>query len=717
MKKILLIMISLGFLICSVLSIFLFDLKESYQQVYFPGTNVSTIEITSWAKDRKSIDILTELENFAKEQKINIYKKQFSTSNKGGVNYDYYYSIYNRSKVRDVIPLKNVDIENHKILSTNNGDIDLFNKNSSMTLQPLVKAEEKSIIGFYSFQYQTNNQREMIKNKLTDLGLIYNDYNSLNIKYFIGTLLAMPGIFILMISAIIFMIVMFFVTLYEIFMRYKELAILKLHGYKKRTIYVYIMIEKLKLIIYLLLPTMIILFSFVWFAFEGKRFFDFILFSMLIFIVYIIAILFINSVVFVAVKYVTIQRMIKNKQPFKFINILNITSKYVASFILIFLVFNLLHTQKDLNDRIHKMKDWDKLKSYAFFEYGGKASDLANNEKQNYQNGLSIVNLYKKVEGRSILMAPSSYFMPGSSGSRYDESISQKYAVVNSNYLKNHQVFDIDNNSLENLKPKSDTELTLLVPEKYRSLEKELKKDFLDYFRTQKYFDKVVIKEMTQDDFKSQNLSLDFHYIKNNQYQFLYDHTNSFEKESVTDCILVLIDSSTFGPESYVSYISNGRILTEVNDIMNSYRELLPVISETKTEDLIIGTPGVYASVSKKISDLKQESLILKFTLIFVSLLLFFIVFITILNYLERSKFVLAVQTIHGYSFMDKHYKFIFIIVSLWCITLLTFVLFFGVSLFIISLIVGVASFELLLTHFIIRTSEYKGIVSVVKGE
>ncbi|PGE24300.1 hypothetical protein COM63_33090, partial [Bacillus cereus] len=67
-----------------------------------------------------------------------------------------------------------------------------------------------------------------------------------------------------------------------------------------------------------------------------------------------------------------------------------------------------------------------------------------------------------------------------------------------------------------------------------------------------------------------------------------------------------------------------------------------------------IGTPGVYASVSKKISDLKQESLILKFTLIFVSLLLFFIVFITILNYLERSKFVLAVQTIHGYSFMDK---------------------------------------------------------------
>ncbi|WP_353054468.1 DUF1430 domain-containing protein [Bacillus thuringiensis] len=84
---------------------------------------------------------------------------------------------------------------------------------------------------------------------------------------------------------------------------------------------------------------------------------------------------------------------------------------------------------------------------------------------------------------------------------------------------------------------------------------------------------------------------------------------------------------------------------------------------------------------------------------------------------MERSKFVLAVQTIHGYSFMDKHYKFIFITVSLWCITLLTFVLFFGVSLFIISLIVGVASFELLLTHFIIRISEYKGIVSVVKGE
>ncbi|PEA52900.1 hypothetical protein CON64_21175 [Bacillus pseudomycoides] len=720
MKKILAIMISLGYIICSALSVYLFDLKESYQQVYFSGTNVFTIEVTSWAKDRKVVDILTELDSFAKENKINIYKKQFSTSNKGGVYYEYYYSIYDQAKVKDVIPLKKNFIQNSNALLTDDADIDLFNKDSSMVLQPLIKAEQKSILGFYSFQYTTNNQYKMINEKLKGLGLTYKDYNSLNTKYFIGTLFSMPGIYILAISIIVFMIMMLFVTLYEIFMRYKELAILKLHGFKKRTIYIYLLKEKLKLTFVFLLPTVIILFLFIWFNYEGKRLFDFMMFSTLVFFFYIISIIIIYSLVFFVVKYVAIQKMIKNKQPFYLINILNLTAKYIGSFILIFLMFNLVNIQKDLDMRMDKLKDWDKFKSYAFFEYGGKAADSSDDVRQQYKNTKDISDLYKQIENRSILMAPSNYFQSSHgaiSKVDEDESIFKKYAVINNNYLKFHEVRDTEDRSLKDLKPKSDNELILLVPEKYHSMEKEIENKFLKYFRSQKYYDKVMIKEMTKDEVKLQNVSINFHYIKNNQTHFLYDHTNSFKTELATDCILVLIDSNTFGPLSYVSYLANGRVLTKVKDITNPYKELLPIINETHTNDLIIGTPGVYGSVSKKISDLKQESLMLKSTLIFVSVILFFIIIITILNYLERSKFILAVQTIHGYSFMNKHYVFIYISLGSWFITLLTSILLFGFSSFIVLMIVVITFLELILTYSFIRSFEYKEIISVIKGE
>ncbi|QWI52479.1 DUF1430 domain-containing protein [Bacillus mycoides] len=717
MKKVILIIISLGFLICSSLSVFLFDLKESYEQIYFPGENVSTFEVTSWKKDKKNIDILNELDQFAKDNKINVYKKQYSTSNKGGVNYDYYYSIYVPSKVRDVIPINNSNINNKGVFSTNSGDIELFNKSSNMVLQPLLKAEEKSVIGFYSFQYKNSSQYKLITDKLSSLGLVYNSYNSLDFKYVISTFFAMPGIFILMLSVIIFIVMLFFVTLYEIFMRYKELAILKLYGYRKRTIYFQMLFEKMKLILYIMFPILGIFFTFVWVKYEGNRFLEFVLFSILIFLIYILITMLISSLVFFVIRFVTIQKMIKNKQPFRFVNVLNITAKYIASFVMVFLIFNIVDKQKDLNMKIDRVKDWDKVKSYVFFEYGGKASDSANDRQLHYQNAKNIVDLYKEVEERSIVVAPSDYFMPGAPDINYSENISNKYIVINSNYLKMHPVFDINNKSLEGLKPKSDTELTLLVPEKYRSMEKEIRSHFLKYFRLQKYFDKVFIKEMTKDEMNLQNITIDFHYIKNNQSNFLYDHTNSFKNESVIDSILVLIDSNTFGPESYTSFLGNGRIFTKVVDINNSYKELLPVISDTKTEELIMGTPGVYGSVSKKINDLKQESLMLKFTLLFVSITLLSIIFITVLNYLERNKYILAVKTIHGYSFINKHYKFIYVSLGSWFITLVSSVVLFGFSLFVISSNLALICLELLLINFIVRILEYKEIVSVVKGE
>ncbi|WP_077302840.1 DUF1430 domain-containing protein [Virgibacillus pantothenticus] len=716
MKKVWVAFLTVGLVLIN-LAIFLTYQQKEISTYFKSDENNFNITVGDWSKSVPPKQLLTELDTFAKENQFNIYKKVMYGGETTQQNLKIYASIHNKELFHKEFNIPNQIQLNRKEPLGSDKEIALFNKNFAINLYPIEEANEENIRGFYTFQMNNPKDINLIKNKLTDMGF---NYSLVKMTNFLDMIVSNPPYIALTIILSVYIILFLLVTLYEIFMRYNEIAVYKLHGYRSANIIQTLLLEKLRQFFLITAILGIIGIIAIYFYNDFKVLQGFFLYWLVVYSIFSVVLILIYLCSLFVIREVNIPAMIKHKRPLKRITILNMASKVFYAIIVTTLLFNLLETYDQLKQKLAVLDEWDVLENYSITEYQYDLSDDPN-ERQKIENqlGEESKELFRSLNHDSLLVAPSQ---------GYDKLLDDSNAQSTSNSLDPYEGNSIIVNETyvkRFIKPANttipttnDTTLQLYVPEKYKDSEDEIRKIYLDWFRSQKYMDALVAGELTETEYNQKKLDIQITYIANDKKYFLFNYRDSYEVNYANDPIFVMITEDTLGSSAYLSYMTKGRLFLRTDHPNKPYTELLPAIEKSKLEDNILATPNVYTEVAYEISSVKMKfilNLIMLIAILIVSIII--LAFITV-NYLERNKLFIAVKTIHGYTTWDKHKKFFLFNFLSWFAILSTFALLSEkVSMLFFVIIMAFICIELALIRMLIRVYENKNTVLIVKGE
>ncbi|MBF0713751.1 hypothetical protein HZY83_03520 [Gemella sp. GH3] len=331
MKKIWSLLGVIGSIFVLLLSIFLFLLKEEYELIYFNHTPSVMFTVKSVNSNDTTENILANIENYSKENNINVYRQFTNIDESSQYNQDIYANIVDNQLFR-----KTFYINDDKI-NTQNFSSDNINKFNSLSINvyKFMDSKKEGVEGFYQFQSSTINE-EQVSNFLNSVGLVYEKTPRLSKSDILDYVQQQYSITPIVYSLIFFLITFIFVSLYEIFNRFKEIAILKMIGNKNLNVIARLIKEKIVFLGKLLFFYVALLVIFDLLVKKGIRFIDFLLFSLASFIVYIVLILFIYTLLLLFVAMVDIPTMIKGKKNVKFIKPFHITSIILFTIVLVF---------------------------------------------------------------------------------------------------------------------------------------------------------------------------------------------------------------------------------------------------------------------------------------------------------------------------------------------------------------------------------------------
>lgn len=233
MKKIWVFLCVIGSLFSLILGTFIFSLKEEYELIYFNHTHNIMYTVKSVNSLESNKEILYKIQQYSKENNINVYRQITNINALTQYNQDIYADISNKELFKETFHLK-----------SNIGELDKIKKedreqftNSEIKFYPFLKSEKEGIEGFYHFQSNELNE-EALESFLNSLHLGFEKTKKLNINDILEYIENQPSIKPLVFSLIFYLITFVFVSLSEIFIRFKEIAILKMIGNKKKEHYI-----------------------------------------------------------------------------------------------------------------------------------------------------------------------------------------------------------------------------------------------------------------------------------------------------------------------------------------------------------------------------------------------------------------------------------------------------------------------------------------------
>ncbi|MGG4181133.1 DUF1430 domain-containing protein [Virgibacillus pantothenticus] len=709
MKKVWIAFLTVGLVLINLAIFLTYQNKEMYTYLYGnTEKDYYNIIVNDWSKSVPPKEVLTELDKFTKDNQLNTYKKVIYGEDTNKDNLKIYASIHNSESFYKDFHTNRIPL---------NKKIDVFNPNFFIYLYPFEEANEENIRGYYTFQINTPNDIKLIENKLTDLGIKFGEIKETN--FFV--MMASDHSFIsLLIILGVYILLFLLVTLYEIFMRYNEIAVYKLHGYRSANIVQTLIREKLRqfFLVTAILGIIGIIFIYFYNHFKGLQ--GFLFYWLMVYSIFSVMLILIYLCSLFVIREVNIPAMIKHKRPLKRITVLNMASKVFYAIIITTLLLNLLGTYDQLKQKLTVLDEWDVLENYSITEYQYDLSDDSNErQKTEKELGEKSKELFSSLNHKSLLVAPSQ---------GYDKLLDDRKAQPALNRLDPYEGNNIVVNETyvkKFIKPinkpiptTNDTTLQLYVPKKYKDSEDKLRKTYLDWFRSQKYMDALVAGELTETEYNQKKLDIEITYIANDKKYFLFNYGDSYQVDYAVDPIFAMITADTFGPSAYLSYLTGGRLFVRTDNPSKPYTELLPTIEKSKLENSILATPNVYTEVAYEISSVKSAfilNLIMLIAILIVSIII--LAFITV-NYLERNKLFIAVKTIHGYTTWDKHKKFFLFNFLSWFAILSTFALLSEkVSMLFFAIIMAFICIELALIRMLIRVYENKNTVLIVKGE
>lgn len=730
MKKILTFLISLVYLTTSFIVIKYFKVNELNDIRY---KNSVEILVTDWQKDSTIAEKLESIDKLAENQNLNIYKfvykpkiesekqkiaiysaigNKVDFENKFKLNKGRYFSEY----------YPNEEFISNEITNNQNqiGRLDLFGQDYSIEVRPFSASNQENIRGTYLIQSNDLNKIEIIESGLKSLGLSISSKGNTEVSLNTMDIIDKDTIIVLGILFTLILLCLF----YYILLRYKELAIKKLFGFSnKNLIFKELITDILKMHLVSLNIVALILIIYAYTYNNFANIFNFfklwIVLQLIITVIEILLSLLSVSIIY----FIDISQMLKNRKPMKLMQILNYLAKLIFSTCLLIILMNLLTNYKALIIQNPNKNKWESTKNYSFYEYK-VALSKDSIQKTEYELGIKSKELFKLNNSKgAILINPSSKIIVESNGGVINENDydpdNGNNIIVNTNYLKENPIYDINNKRIE-IENEYGNYLIILVPNKYTRNEKEISNLYKKWYQFTRYIDDDInnerngLEKATHDEVK-----IEIRYIKDDQKTFLYNPNLEKENNNYSiNSILLIANSENMGGDSYLNYMTGGFFCPKVTNINNPYNELNQDINKANLQDAIISAPLLYSRIDEYLFNLQHQinrNIFLAILLLIVEII---VTTFIVLNYLERNKIVNSIKLIHGYAFLKRHYKFIITVT-------LTFIPMMLISIklniehlkFLITFISLYSILSFIFISLLIKVFENKRAKNVLKGE
>lgn len=685
MKKIWSFLGVIGSIFVLLLSIFLFSLKEEYELIYFNHTPSVMFTVKSVNSDYTTENILTKIENYAKENNINVYRQFTNIDESSKYNQDIYANIVDNKLFRQTFYINDVKIDAQNFNAEN---INKFNS-LNVNIYKFLDSKKEGVEGFYQFQ-STKINEEQVSNFLNSLGLVHEKTPRISTNDILDYVQQQYSINPLIYSLVFFLVTFIFVSLYEIFNRFKEIAILKMIGYKNSDVITRLIKEKIVFLGKLLIFYVLIVSTFDLLFKKGIRFVDFLLFSTISFFVYIVLILFIYSLLLFFVMMVDIPTMIKGKKNVKFIKPFHIASIIMFTIVLVFFAMSVKKEYNELVSSRESIKNFSNIKGYV----STNLSIVDTTEITSDRLGEKLKNFTLDNYDRIVLYGANSFFLH-----KYEEYIKfvneeKPIILINDNYFKYLGLQGVNPESISQAK----NDLTIIVPDNITLTKEEIDKlsDFVE----------INKKDNLEENTQAYNKKI----IKYNSYNVPI-YADSFIKyrfQTFNAPIYVVLNKEnmvTFGKisfDTFSAWYSNGNIF-----ISNRGEAISQLTLKYDLDRNIRSTIDIYGKLEKELVEFYNKIIIYICSFFTLLVVYYNLLMFSTLSYLEEKKQEIFCKTIMGYSFLSRHKEYLISTITVIFIGLLINYYINGVDLLATVAVMGISILTLLIVLIVATT--FKG--------
>ncbi|OQR53475.1 bacteriocin-associated integral membrane family protein [Bacillus sp. CDB3] len=594
------------------------------------------------------------------------------------------------------------------------GNIFSYKKGTDFSIKALKSFPKyRSIAGDYTIFLKDRSKIDLFIDKLQRDLNIKIDYSHYEYNPIIDSS------WLKIVPIILLYVLSLFMIIYYYFLEYKNSAIRLLNGYGPLNVWKkhFLQLSTLYFLALIISTTIVMMFITIKNALFNWYWFNTLVNYLFYQCIIGMTVCFIMSFVFIGVRNISIPASIKNKKPLKQIQIINGLMKVIFSMIILYLLLVSYSIFLDSYRYYYKnANEWTQMKSYGMMPT--KAPYPYNNPNAALELFDKKYKFFKYTNDKgAILIQFSDAYRAKQNGIELKGApvYEEKTILINNNYLKLNPIYELDG-KLVNIKDDDDT-LTVLVPEKYKQEENRLKR----YLGKEYYFQKYKVKNNFLKDagkelpFK-EDMKINIIWVKNNQSYFTFSNDIARDTNNRFYDGIAMILTNTNGNEGawYDTAIGSGHgyfiKLVDKKEPYNSIKEQIENLGLQKYHpELYNAYDNVESIIQRHVERAYQFSV----ALVVVLLAYLFISMFTTLNYLEQYKLKHTIKRIHGYSYFKRHKFYLIFTNFVWFISILTLCTLEKFDF--VSLVFGLSLLENLFIYLLIKKSEQKKMVQIIK--
>ncbi|MEI4624067.1 DUF1430 domain-containing protein [Bacillus pfraonensis] len=595
------------------------------------------------------------------------------------------------------------------------GEIFSYKEGIDFSVKPLKSfPKDRSVAGDYIVSLKDKNKINPFINKLQrELGMRIN-YSSYEYNSVIDS-----SSWLKIVPIILLYILSLFMIIYYYFLEYKNSAIRLLNGYAPVDIWRKYFLQISKLYFWALIISTIVVITFItiknllfnlyWF----KIIIDYLFYQSIIGII----VCFIMSLLFVKVGKISISASIKNKKPLKQIQIVNSLVKVIFSVIILYLLFVSYSAFLDSYRYYYKnATEWKQMNSYGVMPTKALLPS-GNDPKAILEMFDKKYKLFKYTNDRGAILVRFSDVYRAKQIGLEVEGVSvyeEKTLLINNNYLKLNPIYGLDNKLID-IK-EDDDRLTVLVPEKYKKEEQELRRYFEEEYYFQKYKVKnTFLKDAGKELPLKEDIVINIIWIKNNQSYFTFSNDIAADTNNRFYDGIAMVLTNANGNEAawYDTVVGSNGYFIKLLDKEVPYNNIKDQIKNLGLQEFYPVLYNAYDRVESKIQ-MHMERAYQFLVILFVVLLGYlFISMFTTLNYLEQYKLKHTIKIIHGYSYFKRHKLYLIFTNFIWFVSILILCILEKFDF--IYLMFCILFLENLFIYLLIKKSEHKKMVQIIK--
>lgn len=717
MKKIIAFLVFLQLLLFSVFTFNLFNEYKTFELLY---SNSSSILIKMPDGKYSKNGLIDYLNKISKEKDISISRYVFQNENNLSV-YTTDPTLNGKVSLREGKYPKLATKQFISMIDTHSknqiGIIKQANPNFTITIRNLTVSDNFGEEGIYYLGTSDRSKVEQIISGINQNVAQAEIIDNANQFSFSNNTT-------LLLSVIIIAVCILIAFSYYLVNVLRVISILKIHGYNLSKIIFYILKDISKPLLISIISSYLVCVLYYCLNYRtdylGELSFLYLLYSSIVFLFYL---LFLVICLYFTVNKISITNSIKGKRNFTLLTFANYLLKLIFLSFLLFSIHQLIHNMNELESKMTNLSAWQKTQNlYATkVAYTGQG-----NLKNEYRTNKKLKGYYIDLEDKhnGFLMDASNYTYVGSepvyklNTNNGNTSISPngKRVTINKNYLKYNPIEASKGTIKEQIK-NDDTILNILVPNNLKPFEKEIVKQYKEYF----YFQKVSVANIYNKELKKNlnktkidELNINIIYVKDHQKYFTFNPEYGEETGYFINDPIAIVDVGNFDNSYYLSYLSS--YFYFYSDSGDPYNTLLPLIEKNNVQSSIQRVVSIYDSHGQEIQDLKMEKKMNQVIILVLILSNLIVTFNIIASYYRKNRMKLYIKKLFGFSSIRSNWRIISILFLINLIPTIILSLLFNEPIFLAFMFIVIV-LECILMIFVEKILFKKSLNSIIKGE